>query len=77
MDLTRLRGQFSFKIGDRKFILMNTWTYEREIYLLPCLSVSFIDGFEIDISILNVKFYTFKDYDLAKIRWSYEGEDDE
>jgi len=51
-----------FKLWGRIFQLSNMWTFEREIWLTPSVSLNFADGFCFDISFLIWKFYTYPDY---------------
>lgn len=51
-----------FKLWGHIFQLSNMWTFEREIWLTPSISLNFSDGFCFDISFLIWKFYTYPDY---------------
>lgn len=53
---------FEFDLFGRRFVLNNQWKYERTLYLLPSVSLDFFDGVTVDISFLNLKFYTYKLY---------------
>jgi hypothetical protein len=46
----------------REHRFVNQWTSEREFWLTPSISVSFYDGFCLDISFLCFKYYTFLNY---------------
>lgn len=51
-----------FKLGGRIYCFSNMWTFEREMWLTPSISLNFSDGFCLDVSFLIWKFYTYQDY---------------